>query len=41
MCQGGGAGLYDNDAHVISMTSSTFPKRKDESVYLVEFYAPW
>lgn len=39
--QGGSAGLYDNDAHVLAMTSHTFPKRKDQSVYLVEFYAPW
>ena len=40
--QGGhGGGLYDRDAHVVSLTSSTFPAKSDPSVYLVEFYAPW
>ena len=38
---GGGGGLYDGDAHVVSLTSSSFPTNLDHSVYLVEFYAPW
>ena len=38
---GGGGGLYDEDAHVVSLTSSSFPTKSDYSVYLVEFYAPW
>ena len=38
---GSGGGLYDGDAHVVSLTSSSFPASKDQSVYLVEFYAPW
>ncbi|KAL3131807.1 hypothetical protein ABBQ38_007523 [Trebouxia sp. C0009 RCD-2024] len=40
--QGGSpGGLYDGDAHVVSLTSTTFPAKSDPSVYLVEFYAPW
>ena len=38
---GGGGGLYDGDAHVLPLTSTNFPTSKDQSVYLVEFYAPW
>ncbi|KAL0050174.1 hypothetical protein WJX82_005825 [Trebouxia sp. C0006] len=38
---GGGGGLYDGDAHVLPLTSTNFPSSKDQSVYLVEFYAPW
>ena len=38
---GGGGGLYDGDAHVMSLTSSSFPTKSDHCVYLVEFYAPW
>lgn len=38
---GGGGGLYDRDAHVVSLVSGSFPTRTDHSVYLVEFYAPW
>ena len=38
---GGGGGLYGGDAHVVPLTSSSFPGSKDQSVYLVEFYAPW
>ena len=37
----GGGGLYEGDAHVLSLKSSNFPSSKDQSVYLVEFYAPW
>jgi len=38
---GGGGDLYDGDAHVLPLTSTNFPTSKDQSVYLVEFYAPW
>ena len=38
---GGGGRLYDGDAHVLPLTSTNFPTSKDQSVYLVEFYAPW
>lgn len=36
-----GGGLYDGDAHVLPLTATNFPTAKDQSVYLVEFYAPW
>ena len=26
---------------MLPLTSTTFPGSKDQSVYLVEFYAPW
>ena len=38
---GGGGGLYDGDSHVLSLTSTSFPAKSDQSVYLIEFYAPW
>lgn len=38
---GSGSGLYDGDAHVLTLTSSSFPTKSDPAVYLLEFYAPW
>ena len=38
---GGGEGLYDDDPHVQTLTTDTFPAGDTAWVWLVEFYAPW